>query len=168
MARPRSNFPRKLKRWDSIDRFALDITGDATSLGAAKTFTEPSTVMRMLGEYTIGPTSAPAALDAVSIGIGIALVSGDAAALGATAMPDPLDEPAYPWLFWADHWLEFGTTSADPSAAEASLRRPFDIRSMRKMKPRESLVVVVQYLNSVGNPPINVAMSATRLLLAVS
>ena len=124
-------------------------------------------MLRMLNEYIIVPTSAPAALDDAVIAVGFAKVSTDAFALGATAMPDPNSEPEFPWLYWASHKLFFGTTGADPSSAGASVRHSLDVRTMRKFSPGESLAVVVQYVNNVGFPPLTFAMGPVRTLLTV-
>ena len=153
------------KEWNSIPSISLALTADATSLGGALSPGTSATVLRMLGEYIIVPTSAPAALDQVKVAVGIGVISGDAFAAGSASVPDPAGEPDYPWLFWAEHSLYFGTTSVDPSSLGATVRRQFDIRSMRKMKPRETLAMIVQYANIAGNPPLSMLISQTRVLL---
>ena len=93
---------RMVKQWSSLVVNSTAFTTDSTSVIRALDFTEVTTVLRMIGEYTISSTSAPVALDAANIGIGIGVVSSDAAAVAAGAgVPDPIDEPEYPWLFWA-------------------------------------------------------------------
>ena len=72
-------------------------------------------------------------------------------------MPDPLDEPDYPWLYWGAHTFMYPATASpltptgDP---RQSLRQVLDIRSMRKLKPREQLVTCVQYSDVAGTPGI--------------
>ena len=120
----------------------------------------------MLGEYIVGPQVAPVAADAASIGVGIGVVSSDAVSAGASALPDPNGEADYPWLYWAQHDFFFGSTATDPASLASSLRRPFDIKSMRKLKPRESLVAVIQYSDISGAPPLHVEFTQTRVLVA--
>ena len=168
MARQFRSNTRMVKAWDGMAGQANAITASSTFLASGLlNFAEPFTILRMLGEYTIGPTSAPAALDNADVTIGIGVVSTDAATLGATALPDPADEPEFPWLYWASHDFFFAGTGAQPAIEVAGLRRSFDIKSMRKVKPRESLIVVGQYTDRVGAPPLQINVQQTRVLLAV-
>jgi len=122
----------------------------------------------MLGEYSIFPTAAPAAGDEMEFCIGIGVVSSDAATVGASAMPDPCDEPEYPWLYWASHPFGFNGTAVETALASGSVRKHFDIKSMRKIKPSESLVVIGQYadIGSAGEPPMTIVVGGLRVLLA--
>jgi len=47
-----------------------------------------------------------------------------------------------------------------------TVRRQFDIRSMRKLKPRESLVWLVQYGDLSGTPSITTVCGQIRTLVA--
>ena len=166
MARAPVRGQRMQKHWHQLNGTVFAFTVDATALLGSLALDGPFTVLRMLGEYIIGPTSAPVAADRAEISCGIGVVSSDAAAVGATAMPDPRDEADFPWLFWASHELLFPTTTADPSALVSSVRRTFDIKSMRKLKPRESLVFVAQYVDKGGAPPVSIVSAVTRILVA--
>jgi len=142
-------------------------TAGGTQVVSALAFSTADTVLRMLGEYTIAPTTAPTALDRAILTMAIGVVSSDAFAVGASAVPDPASEPEYPWLFWASHALHFTGTSVDGGAAGISVRRSFDVRSMRKMKPRESLIWVSEYSDLAGAPPLTATAGITRVLLAL-
>ncbi len=163
MSNGRRHGPRQTKRWDSIASFVQAFTSDTTAATGALPFTESETILRMLGEYVIKPTSAPTNGDAARMGVGIAVVSSDAFAV--TAVPDPLAEPEYPWLYWADHPFFFNSTSTVDAVAGLSLHKTFDIRSMRKVSPRESLTMIVQYGDSTGAPPLTFINGQTRVLL---
>ncbi len=155
------------KEWRFLPGVKSDMTANATFIGSSLAFTSAATVLRMIGEYVIAPTSAPTALDEVIIAAAIGVVSSDAAAVGSSAMPDPNAEPEYPWLYWASH--DFYFPGADPEAAiaSASVRKTFDIRSMRKIKPRESLVWVFQYADGTGTPPMTLGMGNVRILVGL-
>ncbi len=160
------NFGRRMaKHWHVISGSTIGFTGNSTFLSGSLALNGPWTVIRMLGEYIIAADAAPTAQDAVAIGFGIGVVSSDAVVVGSTAMPDPVDEPEYPWLYWAQHDFFFNDTSLVDGNVR-SLRRSFDIRSMRKLKPRESLVVVIQYADTAGSPPMQVLFAQTRVLVA--
>ncbi len=163
---PRGSFGRRMdKEWNAILASSTNLAANGTASGAGLTPGTSATVLRMIGEYVVGARLAPTAVDSAVISLGIAVVSNDAFIAGAASLPDPGGDPEFPWLFWASHMLFFPTTSADPSTALSSVRRSFDIRSMRKMKPSETLVSVIEYGNIIGNPDIQINMGATRVLL---
>ncbi len=163
----RSSNRRMEKAWLSTGISRSLMTGNATILfSGALNFVAPGTILRMIGEYLISPTSAPAALDSAVITVGIGIVSTDAAALGATAMPDPAVDGDYPWLYWASHAFTFAGTDPQAGSDSYRVRVPFDIRSMRKFKPAQSLVMVAQYSNQVGTPPLTMEQPAWRTLIA--
>ena len=158
--------PRRNKSWFFIDGASTSMTADGTfALNGLSTSTQ-TTVMRCLGEYIITPTSAPAAADRCEVTVAIGVVSSDAFAVGASALPDPGSEPDYPWLYWQSHALFFPTTDPESGAAAASVRHTFDVKSMRKINARESLILVAQYRDGNGLPPVTLAAGSTRVLLA--
>ena len=164
----RMRTPRCRKEWAGLPGFVLDLTGDATGIGGLIAFAGGGfMVLRMIGEYIITPTSGTVALDDVCITMAIGVVSSDAAAAGAASLPDPADEPEYPWLYWADHNFFFGGTSANPGSEVSARAIKFDIRSMRKLSPRESLVWVVQYVNGAGDPLMHIGVGQSRVLVAL-
>jgi len=167
MARGRTGFPRKEKLWQGLSIGTQALTGDGTSAGSGSlVFLTTGTIMRMIGEYIIGPSAAVAAGDGVVISVGIGVFSADAVAVGASALPDPNDEPEYPWLYRLSHALFFPAVVTEPASEQGYVRHGFDVKSMRKVKPQEALVAVVQYANFSGNPPIEFVMAPTRVLIA--
>ena len=168
MARRRAGGVRKDKEWAGLPSIALALTSAGTTIGSNLTLGAPFTVLRMLGEVGISNTGSVTGGDSAVITVAIGVVSADAAALGSTALPDPGSEASYPWLFWASRSLYFPVTGAplDPASPMSAVRWSFDVRSMRKMKPREALVWAVEYEDISGTPPIRVDLSQTRVLLA--
>ncbi len=167
MARQRSNTPRRVKEWAGLPQASNAFTSSTTAIIGDLAFTEPSTVLRMIFEYGLFSTAAPVALDAAHLSFGIAVVSTDAAAVGGTALPDPRTEPEFPWLFWAEHQLTKQVAAresgGDPMMA---LRRSYDIKTMRKVRPQEVVTQVFQYANQNGNPGVQIAWGQTRVLIA--
>ena len=163
----RGSYQKLTKAWLSIPAVNLDLVADGSSAGGSIAFTSPATVLRMIGEYVIGgtPGGTFAAADEVRIGLGLGMASTDAA--GSGVLPDPLEEPEYPWLYWADHAFAFEGATVDRGNPAVALRRSFDIRSMRKFKPRESLIWNLQYADAAGTPPITVNLSSVRVLLGL-
>ena len=172
MARSSRNGPRQAKIWDSITGSSLALTASGTFGGGKIDVVDARTVLRMLGHVLITRTGVTTASDKVSIALGIGIVSTDAATLGASALPDPGGEPEYPWLYWAEYDFNFPAALATSGAGSTDsvagvVRDSFDIRSMRRMKPRESLVFVVQYTDTAGTPPMDVELSKTRVLFGL-
>ncbi len=167
MARQRSNTPRRVKEWAGLPQASNAFTSSTTAIIGDLAFTEPSTVLRMIFEYGLFSTAAPVALDAAHVSFGMAVVSTDAAAVGGTALPDPRTEPEFPWLFWAEHIYRAQSTALEDAEGMTVVRRSVDIHSMRKIKPRESLVFVAQYVDGGGTPPVTAFHESVRILLAV-
>ena len=160
--------PRRRKSWFGLLGLSTNLTGDATVLGGGLTATEAgNTVLRIMGEYTISPTSAPVVSDLATVTVGIAIVSADAFELGLTVVPDPGSEPEYDWLYWRAHSMAFDNVLSDSSGANATLRRPFDVKSMRKLGARETLCSIVQYSDISGSSPLSYEFSQARVLMAL-
>ena len=145
------------------------LSADVTGIVAGFVTTEIGlTVLRMIGEYTIAPSGANVISDVCVVSVGIGIVSSDAATLGGTAVPDPGVEFDYLWLFWQQHIMQQQVASqdsqGDPSMA---LRQGYDIRSMRKLKPRESLCQIFQYQDINGIPSYDLAWGKTRVLVGI-
>ncbi len=157
------------KSWSAFAGLSQSFTGGATAVSGGVTVGSATTVLRMLGEYIIGSDAAPTAQDACSLIVGIGVFSSDAFTVGSAAVPNPSSEFDYPWLYWAAHDFFFSeavlASGGDPVR---SIRKSFDIRSMRKMKPSETLGMVVDYVDTSGAPPMQVEVSQTRVLLALN
>ncbi len=167
MARPNRGGTRVAKIWDAIPGSTQNHTANGTIGGASLAVTDAATFLRMIAEYIIGPTGAVVATDGCAITVAIGIISTDAFAAGA--FPDPSDEPEYPWLYWAQHFFEFGTAigigvGEGPTSEQHSVRRFVDSRSMRKIKPRESLIWVSEYVGTSGTPDMTVNIGETRVL----
>ena len=169
MANGRVRTPRKEKQWNRLLSTQNALVADGTTIGSSIPFTSSQTVIRMIGEYFITPTSTITGGDTAKICVVLGKVSTDAFILGATAMPDPAGEPDYPWLYWAEHIVRYVVSGAPVSGNQigGSHRQSFDIRTMRKFKSRESLAWVIQYVDITGTPPIALDIAQTRVLLTI-
>jgi len=157
---------RMAKGWEGISGSLQGFSTDGTALLGTLPFTTPGTILRIIGEYAVGLNGAPVAGDVATVSVGIGVVSSDAAIAGATALPEAFGDQAYPWLYWASHAMHFRTTTEDPSSQQGSGRFSIDVKSMRKVKQRETLIWVADYFDFNGTPPLAVAASALRILVA--
>ncbi len=122
--------PRRRKEWSGLPGTIFALTSDSTTAGGILAFAgSGNTILRMMGGYVIGPTSAPAAVDRVVLTVAMGIVSSDAASAGSASLPDPADEPEYPWLYWRQHALFFAGVDPEASAVGAGVRESFDVRS---------------------------------------
>ena len=161
---------RQRKHWHAFGGAAAAISSDSTVLLDSFTASsaEPFTVLRMIGEVGIGfANQTLVENDAASITIGIGVVSADAAALGATAMPDPLAEPDYSWLWWYSTVVRNMSVTTENLFAQGGgfTRKEINSKAMRKVGPREALVAIAQYSDVLGTPNITVDFASTRFLV---
>ncbi len=160
---------RMHKRWVGLgDNTTFVVSADITTVKAIPiSRDEPFTVLRMLGEYTLSFSGVDVLDDRVVIGLGIGVITGDAHAAGGGSVPDPVGELGFSWLFWAEHQLTkqiaARESGGDPMMA---LRRSYDIKTMRKVRPQEVVTQVFQYANQNGNPGVQIAWGQTRVLIA--
>ena len=164
---------RMMKHWHGSGEGGssgqTNFTTDATAIIASVSFAnDPGTYLRLLGQVLIAPTGAGtfAALDAAEVTLGIGIVSLDAFTAGAGSMPDPGAEPQFDWMWWHTTLVNF-EGSADAPGSEIALTERVQIESkaMRKFKPRSSLVLIAEYRDVAGAPPLSV-YGAFRVLVA--
>ncbi len=168
MANRFGNRPRMAKEWHGLgDNTFSSILATVTAVDGVLSLDFAYTVIRMIGEYVVGTgTTAPVVGDTVGMGFGIAVVSTDAATLGGTAVPEPTGDPGFPWLFWANHNLNFNAADVVPVENNSFIRRSFDIRTKRKVKRGESLVQIFNYISLTGDPTVLINFGVTRVLIA--
>ncbi len=169
MARGRTQFPKKSKAWSGLGSAANAFGSSATALIlSVAQGTAPSTILRILGNWFVQPTPGGtiAALDAAEVCLAVGVVSTDAAAVGSTAMPDPITEEGYPWLYWKSFFYQ-ASDAAIPEVGSTPGGGHFfdvDVKSMRRVMPNQSVVVIAQYLDNSGTPPLTVHWSGARIL----
>ena len=99
------------------------------------------------------------------VGVGIGIVSDDAFAIGATAMPGPLSDPGWDWMF-----VEYLSAMVGRSVSESELvgplgevRVPIDTKAMRKVKPNQTVFGMVETEDEIGAVTL-VYSAMTRML----
>ena len=152
------------KQWVAIPSIALDINTVTTTLGASIAFAVPLTILRIRGEVVINMDgAADNASNQVTVGLGI--ISSDAFAAGAGSVPEPATESEYPWMYWYSTPLrvaDFSAIATEASQIAAASRLVVDSKAMRKVKPGESLVWVIETSAAIA---INVTVGVTRVLV---
>ena len=150
------------KQWSSVPGLSADVAAAGNQGGSQLAFTFPATILRIRGGGHIGiDGGADGAANNVTVGIGI--VSTDAATLGATALPDPQDEPEYDWMWWRElNVKRIVQTAETDSDIAGTVRWVIDSKAMRKVKPGQSLIMIFQTGTTTA---IDIEMEQLRVLI---
>ena len=135
--------PRMAKNWDGVTGARATLTTTQAALfgiGFSSTFAR--TLLRLRGQFLLSAIPNAAADDDV-VGLGFGIVSTDAAVAGGTALPSPLGDPGWPWV-WHGYFplIDQAATAADDKAIGNFVRLIVDSKAMRKMRSNESLVMI--------------------------
>ena len=97
------------------------------------------------------------------VAIGIGIVSGDAFSVGQSAMPGPLSDPQWDWMYVQYFGAVVGSTVTEEFKGLAAIETVIDSKSMRKVQPNETIFGVVETEGEVG--VVTLSFSAmTRML----
>ncbi len=155
------------KSWDGLPSAEETVSVDATRGASSLGFLVPATILRCRCRILLTNDS-PADTEQVRIAFGLGIVSTDAAVLGATGLPDPADEPEFPWLWWDDISIQSFGGAVSPVEmtpfGEGCRELMVDTKAMRKIKPGQSLVWVSQSIRIAGTPTVAVMYGITRVL----
>ena len=149
------------------------LTTAATSILAIPTaqtaVAEGLTIVRFRGTVTLGLSLVTVALDGFArIGLGLCIVSQNAADVGATAIPGLIADIG--WDGWLWHSLQplFGaTTTLESGQGTSNVRVEIDSKAMRKFKATDVVVAMVETQDEVGTSQIRVNWDS-RMLLKLS
>jgi len=154
------------KQWGGIPSLSLEVNSDGTNSGGSIAFLEPATILRVRGHVMAAFDESKQVGDEILVTFGLGIISSDAFAAGPTAFPDPAGDIEYPWLWWGQMSLESYVTTNDEEAWGTSRQiLQVDSKAMRKVKPSESLVWVVQTGGAVGAPVTVINFGLTRVLI---
>ncbi len=159
MARRRrslSNFVRPAPRtmvWSSIDISPVAIAADASSLigqlSATELLLRPFTVVRTRGVIHI-ESDQVAASEITTGAVAMMVVSDQALAAGASAIPDPVNNADAPWFMYQNfvNSLLFGSLIGiqEPTGQYYEI----DSKAMRKVGKNEDVALMIEETNNVG------------------
>ena len=103
--------------------------------------------------------------DNIVITLGLGIISTDAAAQGANSFPDPVGSVDYPWLMWDQFSLDSEVAAGEEAIGASVVRRSYDVKAMRRVKPGETLIWVGQRSGASGAPVTLFKMSLGRVLI---
>jgi len=132
-------------------------------LQAVEDMTSP-TLVRTRGDFVV-QTSGGANNDDVIVGAGVGVFSTRAAQVGVTALPRPITDLNWSWLWHHLVVIRRLATTDNATAVMANNRVSIDSRAMRKIaNEEEEIVSVIQTISSLGSAQVNFAISIRVLL----
>ena len=128
-------------------------------------FSAPGTVLRLrMSSGLLALDASQQVSDAIVISVGYAIIFTDAATVGAD-VPDSASEFEYPWL-WLGQWCLRTFIAAGVNTEGSSVVRiSADSKAMRRIKPGQSLVQIVEATGAAGAPTTNIDLASTRVLV---
>ncbi len=133
---------------------------------AVLAFTAPATILRIrCHDILLMLDSTQQVGDTIILTLGLGIVSSDAAALGATALPDPGAEAEYPWLWWGQSVLRSEVAAGVNDRGSSMYRFGVDSKAMRRVKPGQSLLWVIEASGLAGAPVTLIDVCSTRVLV---
>ena len=137
-------------------------TGNLFATGVE--FDETVTLIRSRGMF-MAQFDAAAINDVVEVGIGMGVYSADAFAIGQTAMPGPLTDPDWDWVWYKT--FVFGpalTATQSELGIPQNLWGEIDSKAMRKLKSNQVVGWMVERVVLAGAGTIDIGLSCRHLL----
>ena len=156
------------KQWTSVPGLIDSQSADTTFIGGGLSFAVPATILRVRGYVAAMFDETRQINDQMVVNFALGLVSTDAFVVGATAVPDPVAEPEYPWLWWMEMRLDAFVVAANQASTPwgpAGQRYEVDTKAMRRVKPGETLVMVGSLSNATGAPATLLDIGQQRVLI---
>ena len=124
-----------------------------------------TTLVRSRGSFFV-QAIANAALDADVAGLGLIVVSDEAAAIGGTSVPGPIAKPDASWIWHRYVGMRAAAASAaDDSAIGLNVHVQMDSKAMRKVDANSSIILVAELsTGSFGSVRINGGMRTLTTL----
>jgi len=154
------------KSWIPLPRTITSFSADAVFLGGVLDFVGPGTLLRFrCNDILLTFDATQQVDDDINITLGLGIVSTDAAAIGASAMPNPVEQIDYPWVWWGNYTLRSQLAAGVNALGSSVVRFAADSKAMRRVKPSQSLVWVIQSSGASGGPATVVDIGVTRVLI---
>ena len=168
MARARQFTGRKIdfKQWDTAPGLIAEVSTSGNSLSGSLAFTVPATILRWRGYVSAMFDETQQVGDQMIITAGALIAPTDTFAAGGGSFPDPATEPEYSWVWWKEFRLDaFVAAGHSGGWGPNAQRYELDSKAMRKIKPGESLGIVLERSNLTGAPNTLLDIGFLRVLI---
>ncbi len=161
----RSGVMRRESTWFFMPRFSVSLAASATaalvvSLNAAALALRPFTIVRTRGAW-LSFSDQEAASEEYVGNIGYAVVTGQASAIGVTAVPTPATDQGSESFFVIETWPGKRQQISNIGSFEL-VPREFDSKAMRKVSESDDMIIVIEA--GIGGAGVTIA-SAARVLV---
>ncbi len=147
----------------AISASAISIIGSGLTL-ATESF---ATITRLRGYVQAYLKTADAVNAGFHCGFGVGIVSSDAFAIGATAIPGPLTDAEWPgWFYYTIFDVHGATATFDGSERNVNLSWDVDSKAQRILKENETVVAMLETVE-VTNATMSVFFDS-RILFKLS
>jgi len=165
--RPLVRSSRRSSQWSAGSRVSTlqSVTAAGkTTWDVGQVSTASSTVIRIRGHFTAQLSVVTTAHDGYSVcGIGIGVVSDDAFQIGSSAMPGPISDSNWDWMF-VNYFSLVGESVTESFQGLGAIRIPIDSKAMRKLKPNQVVFGMLETSNEVGAATIQL-QAMTRMFI---
>ena len=158
---------RRLTSWFQFQPIEATMTGGGGTLyftlNAAALALRPFTIVRTHFEFALRSDQA-AAIELQTAGVGMAVVSDQASAIGVSAIPTPITDMAFD--LWFLHTILMADESSLTDRTRPATYRSVDSKAMRKVDIGQDLVIVGE-LDATTSAGLILKMSG-RILVKVN
>ena len=147
---------------------SITAAGNTIVLTSQQAIVDGLTIVRIRGSFSAWLEVVTAAGDGFgSIAFGMAIVSENAAGIGVTAVPSPLDDIV--WNGWIVHQviapvIGFSTTESENTGPVSQVRFDFDSKAMRKWANTDVIIAALAVTNEVGTATLTFGMRSRVLV----
>ena len=150
---PRRSSAKRLTDWGfGVDVLTQSMSTSTKLIGTTSlTVGEQQTIVRIRGHLHLTLLTGAASGDGFIGAAGIALVNSDAFAQGINSIPGPLTDAHWNAWMWHSFWdvrVLTGTFSDGVNAGSVQQRLEIDTKAMRKWDPAETLVLMLEGVES--------------------
>ena len=165
MARGNRGRTIDVKFWTNFSPVSVESATAQVNGGARIDIASPSTILRIRGSWWAMFNETVQVDDQMTITVGIGVATTDAATVGGASLPSPASDIDFPWLYWDQVTLQSLVAAAPTAWGTAMQQRTVDSKSMRKLRPNQSLVWVSEYTSPSGAPVTLFFSPAMRVLI---
>ena len=168
MARRHQGGPKRQYIWANIVTHMFSVglgAAKSAGVGLGLSTLDVITLIRSRGTLSVhfDPTSIA---DVLKVGVGLGIYSSDAFGIGATAMPGPLSDADWDWVWHKTLLLGLAhSATEDGTNILNNLWIDADSKAMRKMKPNQTLGWMVEGEVTSGGGTFDVGVSCRHLFL---
>ena len=151
------------KQWSAAPGLIFSSAAAGILIGGSLAFTFPATILRWRGVVTAMFDETAVAGDQVKLTYGIGVFN--TASVTAISLPLPAADTDYPWVWWNQMFLQQKGTGDEHAWGANNQKLEIDSKAMRKIKPEESLLLIVDRTNLVGAPVVEHFLGQLRVLI---